>query len=44
MVLQVIGLNDKIINLILFCVSFVALSIFWDRENLAAFTPQRSLR
>lgn len=43
-VLRVIGLEEKIIDLILFSVSSAVHSVLWNGEKLEAFSPQMGLR
>lgn len=42
-VLQVIGFEDKFIELILFCTTSASLFVLWNGEQLEAFKPQRGL-
>lgn len=42
--LQAIGMDEKLIKLILFCASSASLAVLWNGEKLNAFHPQCGLR
>jgi hypothetical protein len=43
-ILDIIGLSEKLANLLMYCIQSSKLSVLWNGEKLESFSPSRGIR